>query len=93
MAVLARWCYVLCPWTHPVVVSVAYSTSSAPDIYFLLGTSKPSTIAGIDLGPFHSINLKQMKGFRRILLDKHFGMLQHPCPVRVAGESGSFAFD
>lgn len=85
VAILAKWCFTLCPWAYPNVVSVSYCMSRAPETCFLLGTSKPSPRMGITIYPMH---LRQMRDYRKILLRAQFGMLAHPCPVRIAAESG-----
>lgn len=88
MAVLAKWCYVLCPLEHPVVVNVTYSQSSTSGIHFLLGTSRPSALVGANLGSFWPIHSRQMRGFRKILLERQFGRLESPCPMNRVAEQG-----
>lgn len=89
MSILAKWCYTLCPWAHPNVVSVAYVTSREPDAdaLFLLGTSKPSAKPGAPLEYVQPKHTAQMRSIRKVLLETHFGRLPNPCPVKVAADA------
>lgn len=92
IAVLGKWCYTLCPWAHPNVINVAYSTahissSTGIDTDFVIGTSKPSVQAGFQPDLVKSKHQGQMRTWRRIFLEEQYGTLQHPCPVKLAGIS------
>lgn len=76
MAILAKWCKILCPWGHPNVISVIGITSWSPKgvTRFLLGTSKPF------LQPWaQQIYIRRrgpaMKLYRKALLEQVFGRL------------------
>lgn len=86
MAVLAKWCYTICPWGHPNVVSVAYISGAASDvdICFLLGTSKPNVKPGVNPEFIKPKHKSQMRFIRKVLLEGHFGRLPNPCPEKVA---------
>jgi hypothetical protein len=76
MAILAKWCQILCPWGHPNVISVIGITSWSPKgvTRFLLGTTKPFLQRWARqryikrLGP-------EMKQCRKELLEQVFGRL------------------
>ncbi|CAZ81932.1 unnamed protein product [Tuber melanosporum] len=92
LAVLGKWCSTICPWAHPNVVNVAYSsppptspTTDGMDTHFVIGTSKPSVQAGFPSEAVKSKHQGQMRTWRRIFLEGRFGALKNPCPVKIAG--------
>ncbi|CUS10994.1 unnamed protein product [Tuber aestivum] len=91
LAVLGKWCSTICPWAHPNVVNVAYSSppptspTEGIDTHFVIGTSKPSVQAGFPSEAVKSKHQGQMRTWRRIFLEERFGALRNPCPVKVAG--------
>lgn len=97
LAVLGKWCSTICPWAHPNVVNVAYSSppptsaTEGIDTHFVIGTSKPSVQAGFPSEVVKSKHQGQMRTWRRIFLEERFGALKNPCPVKVAGMAAGVA--